>query len=207
VLIVNTERVPEPGAVNSIHHMVDPAWPGPQVGLAYPLFGTTATHAAALYESWGPEAARQFFTQLAEHDVRVVDGNSVVRDMVVSGQLAFGLTDTDDACGALARGAPVAVVLPDQDGLGALVIPGTVALIAGAPHPQPGQALIDYLLRPEVEQTLVEASFSHIPVHSGLKIATPCIATEKLRGMAVDYGAVYRHLEQVQTELREIFLR
>lgn len=207
VLIVNTDLVDEPGGVNSIYDLLDPVWPGGQVGIAYPLFGTTATHAAALYEAWGPKAARGYFEQLAERGVRVVDGNSVVRDLVANGQLAFGLTDTDDACGALARGAPVAVILPDQDDLGTLVIPGTVSLIAGAPHPEQAKSLIDYLLRSEVEQALVDARFSHIALHPGVKIADECISSEAIRAIGVDYIDVYRHLQVVQSELREIFLR
>ena len=49
--------------------------------------------------------------------VQIVDGNSVVRDMVVDGRLAFGLTDTDDACGALERDpdAPLKIVFPIRD--------------------------------------------------------------------------------------------
>ncbi len=207
VLILNRDRVAPQDGVDSIADLLDPAWEGNEVGIAYPLFGTTATHAAALYATWGPERAREYFQQLADRGVRVVDGNSVVRDLVVSGQLAFGLTDTDDACVALKRGDPVAIALPDQDDLGTLVIPSTVALIAGAPHPEQGWALLDYLLTREVEQALMEAGFSQIPLHEWIQSADPCLSIEQIRGMDVDYGEVYRHFDTIQAELREVFLR
>lgn len=207
VIIVNTQLVDDPASVDSLDALLDPRWEGEQVGMAYPLFGTTATHAAALYEAWGAERARTFFGDLAERGVRVVDGNGVVRDLVASGQLAFGLTDTDDACGALARGQPVVVVLPDQDSLGTLLIPGTVGLVAGAPHEEQGKALIDYLLSADVEQALLDARFSHIPLHRSVSSPDTCINSANIRGMAVDYEAVYRHHQTVQTELREVFLR
>jgi iron(III) transport system substrate-binding protein len=207
VLIVNVERVPHPEALDSLDDLLDPAWLGEEVGIAYPLFGTTATHAAALYQVLGAEEARDYFQQLADRGVRVVDGNSVVRDLVVSGQLAFGLTDSDDACVALRRGAPIAINPVGQGDLGILVIPSTVALVAGAPHPAEGRALIDYLLTHEVEQALLDADFGHIPLHEGLESAEPCLSTAGIRIMDVDYVQVYRHFEAVKEDMREVFLR
>ena len=49
-------------------------------------------------------------------------------------------------------GQPIAMVMPDQDGLGVPVMPNMVSLIAGAPHPEEGQKLIDYLLSADVER-------------------------------------------------------
>lgn len=207
VMIVNTERVAQPETIASLQNLLDEAWPAKEVGIAYPLFGTTATHAAALYEAWGRDQALRYFHQLVDRGVSVVDGNSVVRDLVVSGQLAFGLTDTDDACVARSRGAPVAIHLLDQEDLGTLVIPSTVALIAGAPHPQQGQALIDYLLTADVERALIEGDFAHIPLHAGLQDVQACLSIDRIHAMDVDFAQVYRHLEAVQADLREVFLR
>ncbi len=62
---------------------------------------------------------------------------------MADGQLAFGLTDTDDACGAVDRGSPVVIIVPDQKPgeMGTLVIPNTVAMIAGAPAHSRGKKL------------------------------------------------------------------
>lgn len=207
VLIVNTEHVAETDEVKSIYDLLDSRWPGRDVGVAYPLFGTTVTHAAALYEAFGREQALGYFEELAERGVRVVDGNSVVRDLVADGELAFGLTDTDDACGAVERGKPVVINLPDQDGLGTLLIPSTVMLIADAPHPEQGRALIDYLLSKDVEQALIDAGYSHIALHQGIDGSASCVTTENIRGMGVDFERVYRHFDAVQEDLREVFLQ
>jgi iron(III) transport system substrate-binding protein len=207
VLIINTDMVANPSQVNSIFDLLDPAWEGSSTGIAYPLFGTTATHAAALYSYLGVDEAREYFQGLVQREVRVVDGNSVVRDMVVNGTLAFGLTDTDDACTAWEAGAPVAVRLPDQEGMGTLLIPGTVAIIDGAPHPEQAKALIDYLLSVEVASQLVASGFSHIPLHPDLEVDLSCVGAETIHDMAVDFRSVYQHLDSVNNELREIFLR
>ena len=69
----------------------------------------------------------------------IVDGNSVVRDMVVRGEVKLGLTDTDDVNVALEDGQPIAMVLPDADGMGVPVMPNMVSLVRGAPHPDEGR--------------------------------------------------------------------
>lgn len=206
VLIVNTDLVPADRIPQSIDDLLE--WPGEQVGIAYPMFGTTATHAAALYAAVGPEDALAYFQELRDHGVRVVDGNSVVRDMVADGQLAFGLTDTDDACGAVERGAPVTIVFPDQgeDEGGTLVIPNTVGLIDGAPHAEQGKALIDYLVSVETEARLVETGWSHVPLRPvGVEIG--CLDATNVRPMDVSLDEVYRQLARSQDEMNAMFVR
>ncbi len=135
ILIVNTEKIPPDRRPKSIHDLVAPEWQG-QVGLAKPLFGTTATHAACLFVVWGDEKARAYFDRLKQ-SAKIVGGNKQVAEAVASGQLAFGLTDTDDAMVEVEKGMPVEIIYPDQeaDGLGTLFIPNTVSILRGAPDP------------------------------------------------------------------------
>lgn len=156
VLIVNKAKVLPEAQPTSLRALTDPRWKG-QIAMAKPFFGTTSTHVAALYARWGEAQYRQFLQALHTNRIALLAGNSTVRDAVERGDYAFGLTDTDDVEVALQRGAGVAMVFPDQDGEGAFAIPHTVALIAGAPHPEAAKRLIDYLLSPEVAQQLVQA--------------------------------------------------
>lgn len=206
VILVNTELVPPDNYPRSIFDLLNPAWPGKQVGMAYPLFGTTATQAAALYAALGPEQGRAFYQKLRDRGIRVVDGNSVVRDLVAAGQLSLGLTDTDDAYGAVKKGDPVKIIYPDQEDLGTLVIPGTVALVAGAPHPGEAKALIDYLLSREVEQALVTCGFSQIPLRP-LEVEPGLQVPAGVKGMPVSFSEIMRQMPRVQAELSEIFGR
>jgi len=206
VLLVNTDLVSEPEMPASRRDLLDARWGAGEVGMAYPLFGTTATEAAALYATLGPAAARRFYEELRDADVRVVDGNSVVRDLVASGQLRVGLTDTDDALGAVAQGAPVRIVLPDQEGSGTLVIPGTVALVADGPHPEEARALIDFLAGTEVERMLIESGFCQIPLRLS-ELQPEGLGPGEMRALDVSCAQVYAHLEQATGELREVFVR
>lgn len=206
VILVNTDLVPPERYPRSIFDLLDPAWPADRVGLAYPLFGTTATQAAALYARLGPDAALDFYTRLRARGARVVDGNSVVRDLVANGQLMLGLTDSDDACGAVSNGAPVQVIFPDQEGIGTLIVIGTVGLVTGAPHPGEGRALVDELLSPEVERDLVLSGFSQIPLRP-LTDQLPCLPANPLRIMTVGYQAIFEELGRSSRELTEVFVR
>lgn len=208
VIIVNTDLLSPDEYPVSIYDLLDPRWPADQVGIAYPMFGTTSTHAAALYAYLGEKQAREFFQGLSDRGVRVVDGNSVTKDMVAAGQLAFALTDTDDACLAIKDGSPVTVVFPDQleGGMGTLVIPNTVAFINGAPHPEEAQALIDYLLSEEVERAVMASGWSHLPVRP-LVVEQECFDVTGIAGMNVEYELLFDWLEPSRSELSELFIR
>ncbi|MGA9751149.1 MAG: extracellular solute-binding protein [Acidobacteriota bacterium] len=166
IILVNTDKVPESEAPLSIFQLTEPAWGDGAAGLANPLFGTSATQAAALTALLGRERTRAYYAALRDNGVRVVDGNSVVRDMVAGGVLKVGLTDTDDAEAALRSGAPVRIIYPDQPGIGTLYIPNTVAVVAGAPHLAEAKALAGFLVSRDVESELMRARFFCASVRS-----------------------------------------
>jgi iron(III) transport system substrate-binding protein len=208
VFIVNTQLLDSSHYPQSIFDLLSPRYPGETIGICNPLFGTMATHAAALYAVLGPERARDFFRQLKQRQVRVVDGNSVVKNLVAQGRLKLGLVDTDDYIEAVQSGAPVKCVFPDQrpEELGTLIIPMTVALIARGPHPEIGKALIDYLLSKEVEVQLVKSGYVNVSrrlpqPHPALQLQEP------IKEMPATLVDICRQLPQAQKDLREIFLR
>jgi iron(III) transport system substrate-binding protein len=208
VLIVNTDKVSPANSPKSIFDLLSTRWPAEKIGIAYPIFGTTATHAAALYAFLGAKEGKVFFENLRKRGVRVADGNSMVKDLVASGQLMFGLTDTDDACGAKKKGSSVAIIFPDQGekALGTLIIPNTVAWIANGPCPKEAKELIDFLLSKEVEEKLVESGWCHVPTRQ-LGIRSACLETSKVKNMEVNLIDVYKQLELVKKELTQVFIR
>ncbi len=184
VIIYNTELVSEPPG--SIRDLLKPEWEE-RAAIANPLFGTTATHAAALFAVWGDEDAATFFAGLRANGVAVLPGNATVRDLVARGEYALGLTDTDDANGGVVDGFPVGWVLPDQEpgGLGTLVLPNTVALVRGGPNPDAGRRLIDYLLGPEVELALASSRSIQIPLNPAVEVPENVPELAKIRTMDV----------------------
>jgi iron(III) transport system substrate-binding protein len=203
VIIYNTNLVQDPP--KSILDYLKPEWKG-KTAIARPLFGTTATQSAALFALWGDDKAKDFFHQLRDSGVAVLEGNATVRDRVAAGDFAWGLTDTDDANGAVVDGLPAKWSFPDQgpDAIGTLVIPNTVSLIKGAPHPDAAKKLIDYLLSAEVEAKLAASRSVQIPLNPAVKPpeGVPPLATVKTMDLRIEpiAEAMPKALEFLQEE-------
>lgn len=198
VLLYNRNLVPEADRPHSVMDLVNARFAG-RACLANPLFGTTSMHAAALFAALGEARAREFFTQLTANRVRMLASNGEVRRRVAAGDFALGLADSDDANVGIGDGQPLGVVIPDQDALGALLIPNAAVLIARAPHGANGRRFIDYLLSAAVESYLAECDAAQLPLRPGL--AAPRLfgaGTPPLRTMTVDYGELARRLEALQ---------
>jgi iron(III) transport system substrate-binding protein len=196
VLIVNTNIVPAAEVPRSIQVFLDPKWKG-KACLANPLFGTTSMHAAALFDMMGDAKAREFFAALRSNGVRMLSSNGEVKRRVAAGDFAFGLTDTDDATVAMKEGKPVAMVFPDQDGTGTLIMPNAAVLIANGPNPEQGKKFIDYLLTSEVEQALAESEAAQMPLRANVPVPPNVTRLEQIKAMAVDYEKLGARLEEL----------
>ena len=206
VLIYNTKMLKETGLPKSIFELTEPKWKG-KVALAYPLFGTTATHIAALYAILGQEKAEEYLKALNANKVVIVDGNSVARDMVVKGKLPLAFTDTDDANVAIQSGKPVKMIYPDSNGIGTLLILNTVALIKGCPHPDEGKKLIDYLLSKEVESKLAFCESANMPIRDGVKKPLHVPEFSSIKAMEIDYYKVAENLDRSARFCQGLFVR
>ena len=198
ILIVNTKLVAEADRPKGIKDLLDPKWKG-KIGIAKPLFGTTATHAACLFAAWGDEKAKGYFRDLKANGVQVLSGNKQVALAAGSGQIAFGLTDTDDAMGEIDAGSPVSIIYPDREpgGLGTLFIPNTLAIIKGSPHQKEAQALAEHLLSPEVEAALARGPSAQIPLLKSTNVEARVETPKTVHAMEVDFEAAAKIWDRV----------
>jgi len=206
VLIVNTNLVPENERPTSIYDLLDSKWKG-KIGIAKPLFGTTATHAACLFAHLGDDKAKEFFNKLKANGVQILSGNKQVALAAAAGQNAFGLTDTDDAIIEIEKGLPVAIVYPDrgEDQMGTLFIPNTVAIIKGSPHVESARRLVDYVLSPAVEQKLAACPSAQIPLNPQVQ-AKPRVETPKtVKAMQVDFPLAAKRWNDAADFIRNEF--
>ena len=203
VLLYNTTMVSAKDAPRSIYDLAEPKWRG-RFAIANPLFGTTSTHFAAISAQLGAKEAKAFFGRLKANDVIMAPGNAVARDLVAAGEVAVCLTDTDDANIAMEQGKPVAMVYPDQDGMGTLVIPNTVSIIRGSPHPEHARRLVDFLLSEETEAALATCKSAQMPVRPSLAAPRARFDLSAIKAMSVSFeaiaGAVDRTAAYVQAE-------
>jgi iron(III) transport system substrate-binding protein len=200
VLIVHGEAGPRPTSVLSY---TDPQWRGKTV-IANPLFGTTTDQIAALFAVWGDERGRSFMQNLHDNAVKISPSNGDSADLVARGEFAFSLVDSDDAVNRMKQHQPVELVYPDQgaDEVGCLIVPNAAVLIAGAPHPEAGKKLIDYLLSNDTERKLALSDAAQIPLHPGAAPPPQLKAIESIKVMKVNYAEVAAKLQAIQPLLK-----
>lgn len=181
-----------------------------RIVMADPRFGTTGGHLAAMKAWWDahvmPGYYEAFLEGLAANGVRLLPGgNAAVVAAVAEGQADLGLTDTDDVWAAQERGLAVDLIYPRHDvasdpapGRGTLLIPNTVAQVAGAPHPAEALLLVDFLLSPEVERMLAASTAKNLPLRPALADEFPRNAVpDPLR---VNYAAAAAVLDEAIDE-------
>jgi iron(III) transport system substrate-binding protein len=193
-IVINTNLLTAATAPHSFRDATNEIWRG-KVALAYPLFGTTATHFHALRQYWGPTRWENWCKALAANKPFLVDGNSVVVKMVSRGEAWWGFTDSDDIAGAQREGFPVAP-LPTTDET--LYVPNTVAVVRNCPHPDAAERLYEYISNPKVSAKLVELR--------ALEGSTLDPATAA-KGLPVNWQKLLEDLNAVTETTKQIFLR
>jgi iron(III) transport system substrate-binding protein len=192
-LVINTNLLSMASAPHSLLELTNPAWRG-KVALAYPQFGTTATHFHVLRQVWGDAAWQSWCRQLAANKPFLVDGNSVVVKLVGRGEAWLGMTDSDDIAEGQDSGLPV-MALPMNNQT--LLIPNAVAIVHNSPNPDAARKLYDFLMRPEVAKRLVAAH--------ALESTSPNRGAEST--LKPDWPTLLHDLETTTEELNKIFLR
>ena len=178
VIVYSPNRVPAEEVPRTWMALTNDRFRGRLV-MADPRFGTTGGHLAAMKAYWDrnvmPGYYAAFLEGLAENQTRLLaSGNAGVVEAVARGEADVGMTDTDDVWAAQARGLEVDLVYPshsaeaDEAGVGTLLIPNTVARVAGGPNPEAAGRLIDFLLSEQVERLLAESVSHNVPLRPGL---------------------------------------
>ncbi|HEY5911743.1 MAG TPA: substrate-binding domain-containing protein [Verrucomicrobiae bacterium] len=192
-VVINTNLVNAATMPHSLLDLTNAAWHG-KVALAYPQFGTTATHFHGLRQYWGDGLWQMWCRALAANKPFLVDGNSVVVKLVGTGQAAVGLTDSDDISAGQREGYPIQALPMNSE---TLLIPNTVAVTQDAPHGPAADRLMHYLQRPDVVGRLVQGN-----ALEGLAVGEVSVPT-----LNVNWEALLRDLDATTAKLNEIFLR
>ena len=201
VLIVEKKLDSKP---HSIFDYTQTKYKGKAV-IANPLFGTTTTHIAALFELLGDEKAKAFLTQLKENKVAISTSNGESADFVALGNYAFSLVDSDDAISRIKAKKEVSILYPDQgkEDIGAFVVPNVAMMINHAPHPNLAKKLIDYLLSKKSEEKLAFADCAQIPLHKDVPMPSYIKPINQIKTMPVDFSKVAQKMLTIQPYLKE----
>ena len=201
VFVVNRSARAKPSSVLAY---VDPKWKGKGV-IANPLFGTTTVEMAALFSVWGDERGKEFLSRLKANQIKLSTSNGESADFVASGQFEFALVDSDDAVSRVRQGKPIDMVYPDQgEGEpGVLILPNAVALIRGAPNPENGKKLMEYLVSSESERKLAFAACAQIPLNPGVRTPPEIRPIDQIKSMKVNFADLGAKLQAIQPVLKE----
>ncbi len=192
-IVVNTNLLSLAAAPRTLTELTNETWRG-KVALAYPLFGTTATHFLALRQHWGEARWLAWCRALQANKPLLVDGNSVVVRLVGKGEAWLGLTDSDDIAAGRNENLPIAALPLSEE---SLLIPNTVAVVRGARHPAEAQRLVEHLRSPAVLDRLVAANALERVISANVSPPT----------LKPDWNALLRDLETGTAELKRLFLR
>ena len=204
VILYNTEKMSEKESPKSLYDFIDPKWKG-KACISNPLIGTGSGLAAALFASLGDEKAEELFLKMKANEVHILESPSMVRDQVVVGECWFGSMDTDDAYDALAAKKSVKMIIPDQASgdIGDFIVPNSVMMIKGAPHPREAVKLIDFLLSTKVEEQLAESALQ-IPLKSSSQ--TSADVPKNIKPINATYEEIYNKLNISSNFMQETFL-
>ena len=210
VLLVNREKLSDKKTwPKKVSELSDVRWKN-RCGIAKPLYGTTATHMAVMATQNAAES-----TDASDFDIWigaiklnavVLSGNKQVAQAVATGELDWGLTDTDDAEIEIANGHPVTIVIPDQGNgeVGMLVIPGTVAVLRKAPHPNAANALANYLVSQKIESRLTMGNAAQFALWPGSEKSIEASA-KNVKLMKVDFEKAAENWDALFKTLQTIF--
>jgi iron(III) transport system substrate-binding protein len=142
------------------------------VAIADPRFGSTRGHLAALEFAWREARARGVATPTldewldglrANGTLVLTGGNAATVEAVATGEVAYGLTDTDDVFAAQERGLEVSLCVPRSladgvEGGGTMIFPNTVALVGPSEGREASRAAAErvaaWLISPAAEELL-----------------------------------------------------
>jgi iron(III) transport system substrate-binding protein len=201
VLIYNKKMLAGDDVPSSVFDLLKEEYKN-NVATANPLFGTTTFHIAALFLVLGNEKAEEFLTGLKDNGLVIAASNGDVKKRVMNGEVACGLTDTDDAFEAVKESSDVDYVFLDQDGMGTLIMPNTVCLIKDSPDSYNGKKLIDYLLSKDTEAKLAILC-AQMPLYKGVKTMSNVPSLDNIKPMKIDYDKASQKLEEIQNYLKK----
>jgi len=169
VLIYNKTLLKESELPKSIFDLTKPQYRA-NFAIANPLFGTTSFHFASLFSYLGDTKAKELLDGFKANGVVVATSNGDVKKRVVNGEVACGLTDSDDAFEAMKESKDVGFLFLDQgsNDIGNLIMPNTLSLLKNSPNKQNAEILIEYLLSKKTQQKLAISS-AQMPLTKGVE--------------------------------------
>ncbi|MDE1994986.1 MAG: extracellular solute-binding protein [Rhizobiaceae bacterium] len=154
---INTDMVSATDAPHTYEDLLDPKWKGKMAWTNSASIGGPPGFIAAVLDSMGEQKGMDYLHKLAGQQIANIPSNPrVVLDRAVSGENPLVLSIYNyHAAISKNQGAPVEWI--KMEPLVAHV--GLVAMTKGAPHPNAGKLLIDYILSDDGAKVMAKAGY------------------------------------------------
>lgn len=166
---VNTDLVPKGMEPKTFEDLLDPKWKGRMAWNVQPSVSAGQGFVGSVILAMGEEKARAYFSKLSKQNIAQlrVSGRQVL-DQVIAGEYAIGLQIFNNhAFISASKGAPVDWVKMQPP----LVSYSAMSVPKGAPQPNAGKLLIDFIVSEEGQKIFADAG--ELPVHPKARLRDP----------------------------------
>lgn len=201
---INTEMVKPADIPKTLQDLLDPKWKGRMAWTTDPTTSGPPGFIGAVLNDMGQERGMDYLRKLAQQRIiNVPASQRVVLDQLIGGQYPLALmTFNHHSVISGNQGAPVRW-LPFSP---AVELPNPAGLIRGAPHPNAGKLLLNYVLSDEGQAVMRKANYipaspdveapdpKLLPGKGGFKAVTmsPEFTGEKLEAWTAIYNELFK---------------
>ena len=163
----NTNLIPRGTEPKTFEDLLDPKWKGKMAWNVQPSISAGQGFVGSVLIAMGEDKARAYLAKLAKQNIAPlqVSGRQVL-DLVIAGEYPIGLQIFNNhAFISASKGAPVDWIKMQPP----LITYSVMSVPKGAPNPNAGKLLIDYIVSLEGQKIIADAG--ELPVHPGVKAA------------------------------------
>src|SRR5215218_526225 len=201
VLVYNADRVAAADLPDSVLDLAGERFAG-KVAVA-PANGSFQDFVTAMRQLEGEEATAAWLRAMAANKPRTYANNNAIVEAVSRGEVAMGLVNhyynyrfQQESPGTPSRNHRFA-----GDDVGALVIPSTASVLAGADKAEEAGRFVDFLLSAEAQRYFSDQTFEY-PLVSGIPAAAGLPPLASLRSPDYDVDALGGGLERTVELIR-----
>ncbi|WP_093334851.1 ABC transporter substrate-binding protein [Salibacterium halotolerans] len=195
ILAVNTDNVEE--IPNSWKVLTEEAAAGESIMPSLLYSGAAAYNVGVM--SRKDEFGWDFFQNVSNNGVTVVQGNGGVLESVASGEKSYGMVVDFIVARAAVEGSPVELVYPDE---GVPVITEPIGIMKNTDNKEAAQAFVDFVLSERGQEVSTEIGYT--PIREGVDAPEGLETVDELNILSHDVQELLETREQDKQQFADI---
>jgi iron(III) transport system substrate-binding protein len=163
----------------NVRDLADPRLAG-RVAIAPLASPGMAAPLAALSVTYGEASLRRFLALLARNRPQLASSEREARALLAARRADVALVGSEEAAAGAASAAALEVIVPDQQGRGAAVLPTAVAVAQRAARSPAALRLATWLVGPEAEALLVARAPGFMPLRGSVPVPVGVMPVENV---------------------------